>query len=135
VIAETALAVIVLVGAGLLVRSFLALAGRDAGFTPHNLVTFNVQFLTLPDTTARVQAAGRLIEQLSQMPGVDAAGRRPDFRRLHAAGHTFRDRGTDADRQRGRRLLHCHDPRLFLGPEYTRVARTRNRQRDTASGP
>jgi putative ABC transport system permease protein len=74
VIAETALAVIVLVGAGLLVRSFVALSGRDAGFSPQNVVTFNVQFVTLPTIGARVEAARRLIDELSRMPGVKAAG-------------------------------------------------------------
>jgi putative ABC transport system permease protein len=72
VIGETALAVVVLVGAGLLVRSFLTLVGRDAGFAPGRLVSFNVQFVTLPDDTARVQAAAALMERLSELPGVEA---------------------------------------------------------------
>jgi putative ABC transport system permease protein len=79
VMGETALAVIVLVGAGLLVRSFVALAGRDAGFTPHNLVTFNVQFVTLPDAPARAEAAHQLIDQLARVPGVEAAGAATGF--------------------------------------------------------
>ena len=79
VIAELGLAAIVLVGAGLLVRSFVALQGRDAGFTAANLITFNVQFLMLPDAQARVQTAGQLIERLAQMPGVEAAGAATGF--------------------------------------------------------
>jgi putative ABC transport system permease protein len=79
VIAETALAVIVLIGAGLLVRSFIALSGRDAGFSPHDLVTFNVQFVTLPDDAARTQAARQLIERVSQIPGVESAGASTGF--------------------------------------------------------
>jgi putative ABC transport system permease protein len=71
---QTALAVIVLVGAGLLVRSFLLLAGQSTGFATNNVVTFNVQFVTLPDVSSRVQAASQLIERLSQAPGIDAAG-------------------------------------------------------------
>ncbi len=79
---ETALAVVVLVGAGLLVRSFLALAGRDAGFSPGNLVTFNVQFVTLPDGPSRVHTAGQLIDTLSHTPGIDAAGAATGFPRV-----------------------------------------------------
>lgn len=71
---QTALAVVVLVGAGLLLRSFVALAGTAGGFSPENLVTFNVQFITLRDVASRVQAASQLIERLSQAPGIEAAG-------------------------------------------------------------
>ena len=79
VITEAALAVIVLVGAGLLVRSFIALAGRDAGFSPQNLATFNVQFIALPNDAARVDTAGQLIDRLAQIPGVGAVGASTGF--------------------------------------------------------
>ena len=72
VIVETALAVLVLVGAGLLVRSFLTLAGRDAGFAPAQLLSFNVQFVSLPDTSPRAQVATALIGRLAELPGVEA---------------------------------------------------------------
>jgi putative ABC transport system permease protein len=72
VIAETALAVVVLVGAGLLVRSFETLVGRDPGFAPSHLVSFNVQFVTLPDEAARAQAASALMDRLAELPQVDA---------------------------------------------------------------
>jgi putative ABC transport system permease protein len=72
VIGETALAVVVLVGAGLLVRSFLTLVGRDAGFSPSRLVSFNVQFVALRDETARLQAAAALMDRLAELPGVEA---------------------------------------------------------------
>jgi putative ABC transport system permease protein len=78
-IAETALAVIVLIGAGLLVRSFVALAGRDAGFTPRSLVGFNVAFVALPNAAARVEAAAQLVERIAHMPGVEAAGAATGF--------------------------------------------------------
>jgi predicted permease len=74
VVTEIALAVIVVVGAGLLVRSFLALSGRDAGFVPANLASFNVQFRSLPDAAARAQAADVLIDRIAHAPGVQAAG-------------------------------------------------------------
>jgi predicted permease len=73
-ILEIALALIVLVGAGLLVRSFVAVTSRDAGFSPGHLLSFNVQFVPLPDAAARGQAATELMERLSQLPGVEAVG-------------------------------------------------------------
>jgi putative ABC transport system permease protein len=79
VVIETALAVVVLVGAGLLVRSFLTLTARDAGFTPANLVSFNVQFVSLPDDASRAQTAGLLMDRLVELPGVEAAGAATGF--------------------------------------------------------
>jgi putative ABC transport system permease protein len=73
VMVETALAVVVLVGAGLLVRSFLSLTARDAGFAPGDLYSFNVQFLKVPETS-RAQVAAVLMERLAALPGVETAG-------------------------------------------------------------
>ena len=79
VITEIALAVVVLLGAGLLVRSFVTLVGRDAGFTPAHLLSFNVQLVSLPDEASRAQVATALIDRLSQLPGVEAAGAATGF--------------------------------------------------------
>jgi predicted permease len=79
VVVETALAVVVLVGAGLLVRSFLALTARDAGFVPANLASFNVQFASLPDDATRAQMASLLMDRLAGLPGVEAAGAATGF--------------------------------------------------------
>jgi len=73
VMVETALAVVVLVGAGLLVRSFLSLTARDAGFAPGDLLSFNVQLIKVPETS-RAQAAAALMERLGALPGVETAG-------------------------------------------------------------
>jgi predicted permease len=79
VVIETALAVVVLVGAGLLVRSFLTLSARDAGFTPENLISFNVPLRSLPDDASRAQAAALLMNRLAEVPGVAAAGAATGF--------------------------------------------------------
>jgi putative ABC transport system permease protein len=78
-ILQTALAVIVLIGAGLLVRSFIRLTGSDAGFTPSHLLSFNVQFISLPSTADRGQVGSALIERLAQTPGIEAAGAATGF--------------------------------------------------------
>jgi predicted permease len=70
---ETALAVIVVVGAGLLMRTVHNLTAADAGFDRSRLVTFSI---TLPrasfDLLGRVHTYQRLLEQLRTVPGVDA---------------------------------------------------------------
>jgi predicted permease len=73
-VAEVALAVIVVVGAGLLVRSFLSLVSRDSGLQPKGLLSFNVQLITQPDGPARARVADRVLERVASLPGVVAAG-------------------------------------------------------------
>jgi putative ABC transport system permease protein len=76
VVAEVALAVILLVGAGLLIRSFLHLMNVDPGFSPQNVLTLQI---SLPDS--RYESAQPMIaferqalERLSALPGVKSAG-------------------------------------------------------------
>ena len=76
VVAETALAVMLLVGAGLLVRSFTLLLSQDVGFAVDRIVTAQT---TLPaaryDTPEKRAAFWRaLFERLEALPGVTAVG-------------------------------------------------------------
>jgi predicted permease len=72
VVVEVALAVIVLIAAGLLIRSFAALTGEDAGFQPDHVLTFNTQFLG-PEAQ-RNQLAAEVLQRLAGIPGVTAVG-------------------------------------------------------------
>ena len=70
---EVALAVVLVVGAGLMVRTVLNLMNVDAGFDRSRLVTFGV---ALPAATCstfdrQVQVYQRLVDRLGAMPGVD----------------------------------------------------------------
>ncbi|HKA22284.1 MAG TPA: ABC transporter permease [Blastocatellia bacterium] len=76
VISEMALALILLIGAGLLVQSFRLLQDVNPGFDPHNTLTMR---LPLPeskyDGPGRVAAfTGQLLERVSALPGVKAVG-------------------------------------------------------------
>jgi predicted permease len=73
---EVGLALVLLVGAGLLVRSALHLQRLDPGFDPRGLLTAR---LTLPaarydDPERVVRTFEELTESLGEMPGVEAAG-------------------------------------------------------------
>jgi putative ABC transport system permease protein len=75
VVAEVALAVMLVIGAGLLLRTVYNLTRVDAGFDRSRLVTFS---MTLPissfnQPSARAQAYQRLLENLRAVPGVQAA--------------------------------------------------------------
>jgi predicted permease len=74
VVAEVALAVVLVVGAGLLLKSFVRLRAVDPGFDPHGVLTFDA-FLPYNASPARAQQFyGSLLDRLRALPGVQAAG-------------------------------------------------------------
>jgi predicted permease len=76
VVSEIALTLVLLAGAGLLLKSFLRMRAVDPGFRTQNVLTMTVDLPESPyDTTASIQAFhGRTLEKLSNLPGVLAAG-------------------------------------------------------------
>jgi putative ABC transport system permease protein len=74
VIVETALALVLLVSAGLLIRSLVRLQGVNPGFNPKNLMTSRID---LPDEkipdAKKVILVRELIPQLAALPGVVSA--------------------------------------------------------------
>src|SRR5438128_5788039 len=76
VIAQMSLAIVLLVGAGLLVRSLQRLIAVDPGFDPANIsaVTITLPDATYPDSLRRVAFYERLLERVRAMPGVQSAG-------------------------------------------------------------
>ena len=76
VIAEVALAVVLLAGAGLLIRSFHRLNQVDLGFKPDNLLTMQM-VLPLPkyrNPEVRRAFYDELFRRLNEIPGVESAG-------------------------------------------------------------
>ncbi|PYR47852.1 MAG: ABC transporter permease, partial [Acidobacteria bacterium] len=76
VVMQTAFAVVLLVGAGLLVRSIATLQRVDLGFRPDHVLTMRV---SLPSTSyaspeAVVGFYARLVDAIRGLPGVRAAG-------------------------------------------------------------
>ena len=76
VVLEIAAALILLVGAGLLIKSFMQLLGTDPGLKPENVVTMG---LTLPQSvysTPQSRAAfyQQVLDRVAAGPGVEAAG-------------------------------------------------------------
>ena len=75
-IAEISLTLMLLMGAGLLIRSFANLAGVDKGFDADRILTFS---LSLPDpkyptAAAQVRLFQATLNQLVQVPGVSSVG-------------------------------------------------------------
>ncbi len=75
VVAEVALSVILLIGAGLMVRSSIELHRVDPGFDPENVLTFNLQLQNqrYAQPEARANFARELRDRLEALPGVASA--------------------------------------------------------------
>jgi predicted permease len=76
IVAEMALALVLLVGAGLLARSFLALRAVDPGFQPAHVMTMTLDLpaAQYPTVAALNAFYERLLASLSRLPDVQAAG-------------------------------------------------------------
>jgi putative ABC transport system permease protein len=74
VVAEIALAMVLLVGAGLLVNSFARMSRAELGFDPRNLFSMSVQTRRkFPDEGQRARFVKQVFDQVSQTPGVESA--------------------------------------------------------------
>ena len=75
VVAEIALALVLLVGAGLLLRSFNALTRVSPGFEPRNLLVINLPLSprAYGDNVVRTAAVDRIVERVAALPGVERA--------------------------------------------------------------
>ncbi len=73
VVAEIALAVMLVIGAGLLIKTFRNLTSVDAGFDVENRVTFGLVLpqATYPDSQRVVQVVTDLSSRLNAVPGVE----------------------------------------------------------------
>jgi putative ABC transport system permease protein len=74
VITEIALACVLLVGAGLLLRSFLRVLDIDLGFQPSRAAAISVDYDDGGNPTKRAAIWQEIVRQSSMIPGVEAAG-------------------------------------------------------------
>ncbi|HKT48158.1 MAG TPA: ABC transporter permease, partial [Candidatus Acidoferrales bacterium] len=75
VVAEVALALVLLVGAGLMLRSLVRLWTADAGFNPRNVMTFGLSLppSMLHESPAAIRAAFRQVDSsLASLPGIQS---------------------------------------------------------------
>jgi putative ABC transport system permease protein len=75
VTAELALALILLVGAGLLIKGFLRLRAVNPGFNPANVITMYLQLPTTryPDFPSQTNFRRELLARVNSLPGAEAA--------------------------------------------------------------
>jgi putative ABC transport system permease protein len=75
VVSEVALSLILLVGAGLMIRSFQKLQGVNPGFDSQNVLTMNtmVSRAKFPQPSQQVSFFERVLQNLRALPGVESA--------------------------------------------------------------
>ena len=76
VVSELTLSLVLLIGAGLMVRSFAAIQRVDPGFDPKNAVTFTapLPFIKYLTTQSRATFVNQLGDRLATIPGVESVG-------------------------------------------------------------
>jgi len=75
VVSQLALALVLLIGAGLLTRSFIRLLRIDPGFSADNVLTLQVHVYNLnPEPQQQVAYFDQVLERVTSLPGVQSAG-------------------------------------------------------------
>jgi putative ABC transport system permease protein len=76
VVVETALALVLLTGAGLLMRSFVQLQRVDPGFNPRQVLTMNLSLprAGYPERPQLMAFTQQMLERVKTLPGIEAAG-------------------------------------------------------------
>jgi putative ABC transport system permease protein len=76
VVTEIALSLVLLIGAGLLIRSFLHVQQVEPGFAPQNVLSMRMALVgpAYSDEARRVSFYQQLWERIRRLPGVEAAG-------------------------------------------------------------
>ena len=75
-IAQVSLSIVLLTGAGLLVRSFAQLLAVSPGFDPKNVLTMNISLPTVKygDPEKQIAFFAELLRRVSVLPGVESTG-------------------------------------------------------------
>lgn len=74
IVGQVAMALVLLVSSGLMLRSMARLRGVDPGVRTEGVITAGVSLGATPDRTAAVGFYDRVLERVRGLPGVDAAG-------------------------------------------------------------
>jgi predicted permease len=74
VVTQFALAIVLLIGAGLLIRSLSSVGNVDPGFRPERVLSVALASPAFMPTAQRADFYSRVLEQIGSLPGVESAG-------------------------------------------------------------
>ena len=139
IISEVALTLVLLIGAGLLIRSFLRLRNVNTGLDPRGVLTMQIVLPAARYANSTQQTAfyDQLLEKVKSVPGVTAAG---TTTRLHLdeSGTTVRffpEGQADLGLQNPQARLRVVSPQYFETLGIPLVQGRMFTERDTAAGP
>jgi predicted permease len=120
VVTELALALVLLTGTGLLMRTFVNLQRVAPGFNPHNVITMSLDLpeARYPDAKSAISFYRQLLQRLEQHPEVRAAGVTSDLPWSGYDENTGFDLPGLADAQNEGNSARYH----FASPDYFRAA-------------
>jgi predicted permease len=73
VVSEIALALVLITGAALLIRSFIGLQSVNPGFDPHHVLTFRTSMMNYTASAQTDRLVTQAVRRLESLPGVEAA--------------------------------------------------------------
>jgi putative ABC transport system permease protein len=91
IVCEVALSLVLLMGAGVMVQSVLALRHGDTGFNPNNVLTMGVRLVgaRYPTPAQRFAFFETALQRIRALPGVEAAGTIDDLPFADGSGQTL----------------------------------------------
>ena len=91
IVCEVALSLVLLMGAGVMVQSLLALRHGDTGFDPNNVLTMDVTLVgtRYPTPAQRASFFDAALERIRALPGIEAAGTIDDLPLVDGSSQTL----------------------------------------------
>jgi predicted permease len=118
VVGQTALALVLLIGSGLLVRSFLQLRNVDPGYDTEDIFTFQMapEGDHLPDAPAYARFHTDFMERIAALPGVESVGIVENLPLNESvSGGRFRTEDTGSDEEAGSLLRFTYAAGDYFG--------------------
>jgi putative ABC transport system permease protein len=115
VVAEVALAIVLLVGASLMIQSVRRVAAIDPGFDPESLLAMHISLPNGPNPPAPIVSGRELLERIGAVPGVAAValGNDVPLDGFGADSFTVEGQGTFTPQNRPRAYIHRVSPGFF----------------------
>jgi putative ABC transport system permease protein len=133
VIAEVGLSLVLLIGSGLLVKSFVRLMQVDPGFEANRLLIFNVGLPPSASPGQQDQFYGEVVNRLQTLPGVESAG--AVSRLPLAGGNSTRSFNLPGNNKEYEADIRVSTPRYFQTMGIPLVEGRYLTQQDTESSP
>ena len=121
IVCEVALSVVLLMGAGVMIQSLLALRHADTGFDAHDVLTMKVHLIEAryPADAQRSAFFNTALDHIRALPGIEAAGSIDDLPFIDGEAQPLQRAGWAEGAANGRAVVHVRQ----ITPGYLRAMR------------